>query len=126
MTDEQMFPPAVSCMALFPILFGPARVWLGYTFHTAPPGPFPSWMVLAASAAITGGVLTVLGVKELSDASLRGVLPERPSIVLDISIGYVNLAVFTSLAVLGCALYAHVYSCMDHVLTHSGCRSGGG
>lgn len=73
---------------------------------TAPPGPFPTLMLLALLAVIAGSSLAILGVKLLSDAWLDGVLTERPSLSINLTIAYVNIAVLTTLSVFCYAFYS--------------------
>lgn len=73
---------------------------------TAPPGPFPTAMFLAVIAVFVGCVLAIIGMKELSDAWLDGMLEERPSLAINLSLAYVNIAVLTTFGVFGYAVYA--------------------
>jgi hypothetical protein len=63
-------------------------------------------MFLAVFAVFVGCVLAILGMTELSDAWLDGVVEERPSLAINLSLAFVNIAVLTTFGVFGYAVHA--------------------
>jgi hypothetical protein len=63
-------------------------------------------MFLAVIAVFAACVLAIIGMTELSDAWLQGVLEERPSLAINLSLAYVNIAMLTTFGVFGYAVYA--------------------
>jgi len=96
----------LSCSGSYPFLCGDALRCCASSLGTAPPGPFPTAMFLSVAAVIAGAVLAIMGAVQLSDAWLDGVLKERPSLGVDLSVAYVSIAVFTTFGVFGYSFYA--------------------